>query len=94
MEENKNAVNLLDDVSKRHREMTQERNIKRKRILEHSAAAAGGIGVAIGTAAFVARMARAVLPLFEIPIFDQVLVGGAMGQWEEIPLQEDQLTTK
>ena len=79
MEENKNPMNQLGEETKRHREMTEERKNKRKRILIRVAV---GIGIATGTAAVLARV---VLPLID----NYMVVGGAMGQWEEVPMHAE-----
>ena len=88
MEENKNTKSQLDEAPKRHREMTEERKNKRKKILIRAAV---GIGVAAAAAATVARVVSPWINnnINNIYYFEQLVVGGAMGQWEEIPMQED-----
>ena len=90
MEEKNKTTNQLDDVGKRHREMTQERKIKRKRILKGVAL---GAGIAIGVGAGVAGCSY-VMELMNnytgpLPETFPMTPGGAMGQWEEVPMQAE-----
>jgi len=62
--------------------MTEERKNKRKRILKVVAA---GAGVAVGVGALVARCNFVTEIIHD---YSDMILGGAMGQWEEIPMQE------
>jgi len=93
MEENKNSVNQLDEETKRHREMTQERKNKRKRILTRVAV---GVGISVGVGAVVgAIVAGGSITLKQICDSVNIVplppppVGGAMGQWEEVPMHAE-----
>jgi len=82
MEENDGAMGQMDEASDRQREMTEERKERRKRILKGVAV---GVGVAAGVGAAVAGCGY-VMELLNSPDYFPV-VGGAMGQWEEVPMQ-------
>jgi len=95
MEEKNEPVDKLDEAGRRHREMTQERIIKRKRILKGVAI---GAGVAIGVGAGVAGC-NYVMDLMNnytgpLPETFPITPGGAMGQWEEVPMQSETRSAK
>ena len=83
MEENKNLASQLDEVGERRRNMTEERENKRKRILKNVAI---GVGVAVGIGAGIAGCDY-VMDLINVVPPQPIPVGGAMGQWEEVPMQ-------
>jgi hypothetical protein len=96
MEDNKNSMNQLDEKldekTNRHREMTQERIMKRKRILKGVAIGAGiaiGVGAGVAGCSYVMElMNNYTVPTAPIP------VGGAMGQWEEVPMPPETRNAK
>lgn len=93
MEENKNAMKKLDDLDdeikriKRHRDMTEGRENKRRRILK---GAILGAGIALTTGG-IAGCSYIVWLMNFAPVG---VAGGAMGQWEEIPLQPEESAAK
>jgi len=85
MEENKNTMSPLDDEARRHREMNKERLDKRKRILKRVAIGAVGAGAIAVVVKLIQNKA--------VELIETVVVGGAMGQWEEVPMQEDDIVS-
>jgi len=86
MEEKEKNPNELNEANGHHREMTEERKLRRKRILK--GVVAGTIIVAVaGTGIwFIAEVFRSAV--------QSSVVGGAMGQWEEIPMQSEDCAIK
>ena len=86
MEKNKNTTNQFDDDVNRHREMTEERINRRKKLKR----VAIGLGVTVGTMTASAILwTRVIEPWLNNSYFDQMIMGGAMGQWEEVPMREE-----
>ena len=83
----------MENMNDRQREMTDERKARRNRIIKRvaivtGAAVAAGVGGAIILDLLspdtVVDTLENVIPL--IPDNDWMICGGAMGQWEEIPM--------
>ena len=87
MEENKNNMDKLDEEISRHREMTEKRKNKRKKILKYVAI---GVVVAAGAGAGLVGCNYIMVLLNDAaanPMPPPMIMGGAMGQWEEVPMQ-------
>ena len=86
MDDKDKITNQLDETSNRHREMTDERKMKRKKILKYVAVgtvAAAGVGAGIAGCTGCNYIANLMYETY-FPV-----VGGAMGQWEEVPMQPE-----
>jgi len=90
MEENKEPMKRLDDLDaeikeiERQREMTEERAKKRKKILMGA-----GIAISVGGAAVFGYV---MWLIYNAPA--PMMLGGAMGQWEEIPMTPEDCAVK
>jgi len=75
----------LDEVSERHRKITEERKSRRKRILK-------GVGLGIGVAIGIAGCNYIVYLMSNFA--GPMIAGGAMGQWEEVPMPPEDSIVK
>ena len=91
MDDKEKTTNQFDE-NERHREMTEERKMKRDRILKGIAI---GAGVAIGVGAGVVgcNLIMDIVRDYTQPMTPMIL-GGAMGQWEEVPMQPEDMVVK
>jgi len=88
MDDKEKTTNQLDE-NERHREMTEERKMKRNRILKGIAIGAGvaiGIGAGVTGCNYVMELIR--------DYSQPMMMGGAMGQWEEVPMRSEDKIVK
>ena len=90
MKENEKLTNQPDESKERHREMTEERKNKRNKILKGIAIAGAGAAIGAGGIAGYMMWLNNNAPGY----IDYMILGGAMGQWEEVPMPTEESVAK